>query len=99
MDEMTRRWPRWSPLVTWPRRGGIAPPALNGGDELARDGAADDLVLELEAGSPRLRLHLQVDDAELAAATGLADEAAFRLRRLDDRLPLGGPPPAHVGAH
>src|SRR5262249_56957237 len=41
---------------------------LDGGDELTRDGAADDLVDELEAGPSLLRLDAHERHAELAVA-------------------------------
>ena len=46
---------------------------LDRGDELGRDGAALDLVDEVEALAGR-RLDVDVDDAVLARAAGLADE-------------------------
>src|SRR3954470_454928 len=62
---------------------------LDGGDELDRHGAAADLRDEVEAlaGS---RLDVDVDDAVLARAAGLADEAALDLLgRAADRLAVG----------
>ena len=50
---------------------GVADALLDGGDEVARDDAADDLVDELEALAARLRLHLDPGVGELAAAAGL----------------------------
>ena len=50
-------------------------PLLDGGDELGRDRAALDLVDEVEALAGR-RLDVDDDVAVLAAAAGLADEAA-----------------------
>src|SRR5262249_44357458 len=46
-------------------------------DELARHGAANDLVLEHEAGARLARLEVDNDVAVLAAAAGLADELPF----------------------
>ena len=61
----------------------------DGGDELARHGAALDLRDELEALAG-VRLDVDVDDAELARAAGLLDEAALDLvRRAADRLAVG----------
>src|SRR4051794_35364764 len=51
---------------------------LDGGDELDRDRAATDLVDEVEALAGR-RLDVDVDDAVLARAAGLAHEAALDL--------------------
>src|SRR4051794_2404815 len=51
---------------------------LDGGDELDRDRAAADLRDEVEALAGR-RLDVDVDDAVLARAAGLADEAALDL--------------------
>ena len=69
---------------------------LNGRDELARDGAADDLVLKLEAGAALQRLDVKLDDAELAAAAGLAHEAPLGVGGLSDRLLVGHFRPADV---
>src|SRR5271169_232108 len=44
---------------------------LDGRDELLGDDAADDVVLEHEAGAALLRLELQDDVAVLAATAGL----------------------------
>ena len=54
---------------------------LDGRDELGRDRAALDLVDEVEALAGR-RLDVDVDDAVLARAAGLLDEAALDLLRL-----------------
>src|SRR5690606_5793286 len=66
-------------------------------DVLARNHAADDLVLEQVALARLLRLDLDPDVAELAAATALADEAAFLLHGLADRLAIGDLRLADVG--
>ena len=64
-------------------------PLLDRGDELGRDRAALDLVDEVEALAGR-RLDVDDDVAELAAAAGLADEAALDLLdSLADRLAVG----------
>ena len=56
-------------------------------DELLRDGAADDLVDELEpALGDRLEAHLDV--TELALTARLADELAFRLGLARDGLAI-----------
>src|SRR4029078_10906695 len=52
----------------------------DGGDKLDRHGAAADLRDEVEAFAGR-RLDVDVDDAVLARAAGLADEAALDLLR------------------
>src|SRR5687767_15970006 len=54
-------------------------PLLHRGDELARDGAADDTVLELEARTAGQRGELDPRIAELAPATGLLLVAALSL--------------------
>src|SRR5690606_12107166 len=53
----------------------VADPLLDAGDVLARDDAADDVVLEDEALAPREGLDLDGDDAVLTAAAGLLDVA------------------------
>src|SRR5215207_303017 len=58
-------------------------------DELARDGAADDAVLELEARTAGQRGELYPRVAELAPATGLLLVAALGLGRARDRLHKG----------
>src|ERR687898_234865 len=55
-------------------------------DELARDGAADDAVLELEARAPGQRGELDPGVSELAPAAGLLLVAALGLGRAHDRL-------------
>src|SRR5205085_2942594 len=61
----------------------------DGGDELARHGAALDLRDELEALAD-VRLDVDVDDAELARAAGLLHEAPLDLvGRAADRLAVG----------
>ena len=57
---------------------------LDRGDELARDRAAPDLVDEVEALAGR-RLEVDVDDAVLARAAGLADELALDVLRASPR--------------
>ncbi len=68
-------------------------------DVLAGDGAADDLVLEPHSDAARLRLHLQLDDAKLAAATRLTDEPSLGPRRLEYGLLVGHLRATHVGLH
>src|SRR3954470_13203196 len=69
---------------------------LDGGDELGRHGAAADLRDEVEALAGR-RLDVDVDDAVLARAAGLADEAALDLLgRAADGLAVGDLRPADV---
>ena len=64
-------------------------PLLDGRDVFGGDRATLDLVDELEALAGR-RLEVDEDDAELARATGLADELAFDLLdRPADRLAVG----------
>ena len=63
---------------------------LDRADVLARDRAADDLVLEDEALARLRRLHVDDDVAVLALAARLADELAFDLLdALPDRLAIG----------
>src|SRR5215203_150645 len=62
---------------------------LYSGDELARDGAADDGVLELEARAAGQRGELYPRVPELAPATGLLFVAALGLGRARDRLHKG----------
>ena len=77
---------------------GLDDAGLHGGDVLLGDGPADDLVLEGEAGAVLVGLHLDDHVAVLAAAAGLADEAALGLgHRLGDALAVGHLRPAHVG--
>ena len=56
-------------------------PFSTGGNELARDRAAEDLVDELEVAAARQRLHRDLAVAELAVAAGLLLVAAVRLDR------------------
>src|SRR5512142_1451596 len=72
---------------------------LDGGDELARDGAAGDLVDELVAFAAGLRLDPQVTMAVLAAAARLLDVLAFGLGVLGDGLAVRDLRPAHVAFH
>src|SRR5436309_2362247 len=63
-------------------------------DVLARDRAADDLVLERVAGALLGRREVDDDVAELAAAAGLADEAPMHaVHGVPDGLAVG-----HLGA-
>src|SRR3990172_7647164 len=80
-----------------PRLQRVLDAALRRPDVLLRDGAADDLVLEDEAAAARQGLHLQEDDAVLAAAARLAHEAALRLDGARKRLAVGDLWPADVG--
>src|SRR5476649_586841 len=57
---------------------------FTGGNVFLRDIAADDLVLDLDALAPFLRLHLDDDVAVLTAAARLLDEFAFALGGLGD---------------
>src|SRR5215218_6565747 len=59
---------------------------LHGGDELARDGAADDAVLKLEARAAGQRGELDPGVSELTPAAGLLLVAALGLGRARDRL-------------
>src|SRR5204863_1304118 len=72
---------------------------LDRGDELAGDGAALDRVHEVEALGRR-RLEVDHHMAVLAAAAGLADEAALDLlHTAPDRLPIGNLRTTDVGVH
>src|SRR4051812_22587246 len=55
-------------------------------DVVPRHGAADDLVVELEAGAARLRLDLDLHIGELAVPARLALVARMLLGALADRL-------------
>ena len=68
---------------------GLLNALVHGGDELTRDGAADDAVHEFVALAGGIRLDLEPDVTVLAAATGLAHELALRLDRAADRLAIG----------
>src|SRR6201747_797279 len=71
------------------RRQRLLDALLYGGDELAGHGAAADLRDEVEALARR-RLDVDVDDAELARAAGLLDEATLDLLgRAADGLAVG----------
>src|SRR5215210_6468560 len=69
-----------------PSRHGLDDPLLHRGDELARDGTADDAVLELEARTAGQRGELDPRIPELAPAAGLFLVAALGLGRAHDRL-------------
>src|SRR4029079_3171479 len=56
---------------------GVTYAVLGRTDVLARDGPADGLVVENEAGAALTRFTFQPDHAVLAAAAGLADVASF----------------------
>src|SRR4051794_14099368 len=76
---------------------GLLAALLDGRDELGGHGAALDLRHEVEALAGR-RLHVDVDDAELARAAGLLDEAPLDLGRgAADGLAVGDLWPADVG--
>src|SRR5687768_6578660 len=64
----------------------LADALLDRRDELPGDHAADDLVDELEAGAALGRLDLQIADAVLAVAAGLADVPSLSLGGRRDRL-------------
>ncbi len=68
---------------------GLEDPLFDRRDVLARDGAADDFVVEREPFSPRQGLEPQMADAELAVAAGLLLVLALRVRRHGDRLAVG----------
>ncbi|GAO26586.1 hypothetical protein ALISP_6406 [Alicycliphilus sp. B1] len=67
----------------------LAHALLDRGHELAGDGAALDLVDELEAGAARQRFHAQVHLAELAGAAALLLVAVLRGRTLAYGLAVG----------
>ena len=62
---------------------------LHRGDVVPGDGAAEDVVHELEVAAARQRLHPDLAVAELAAAAGLLLVPAVALGRGLDRLPVG----------
>src|SRR6185437_12291920 len=59
------------------------------GDEVARDGAAEDLVDELEASAAFERLHADLAVAELAVAAGLLLVPSLHVGPAQDGLPVG----------
>src|SRR5690606_12730327 len=65
-------------------------------DELARDGATDDGVLELVARAALLRLELDHNMRELTATAGLALVRHIHLHRSGDGLAIGDLRPANV---
>jgi hypothetical protein len=62
---------------------------LDGGDEVAGDGAAEDLVDELEAGAAREGFEADFAVAELAVAAALFLVTAVACRRCANRLAVG----------
>src|SRR5688572_3218635 len=62
---------------------------LDRGDELARDGAADDGVDELEAAAAGDGIHLDVGDAELPVPATLLLVLSLGLRMTRDGLAVG----------
>src|SRR5262249_50894850 len=76
---------------------GFADALLDRRDVLPRNGAALDLVLELEARSRRQRLDAQEDVAVLATAARLAAQLVFLRDLLADRLAVGDLRLADVG--
>ncbi len=74
-------------------------PLLHGGDELPGNGAAENVVHELEVGAARERLHLDLAVAELAVAAGLFLVAAVRLGGGLDRLPIRNARRLQVDVH
>src|SRR2546430_15316136 len=73
-------------------------PLLHRADVLARDHAADDVVLEDEPGARLAWLHVDDHVAVLTAAARLADELALDFfHPLAHRLAVGPLCPSHVG--
>ena len=70
-------------------RGGFDDSLFDGGNEVARDCAAEDFVGELEAGAARQRLHANFAVAELAVAAGLLFVAAVGLGLGADGFAIG----------
>ena len=70
-------------------RGGLLYALVDGGDELRRDGAADDLVGEQIALAARQRCHADPAVAELALAAGLLLVPPLPLLTRGDRLAVG----------
>ena len=68
---------------------GLLDALLDGRDELPRDGAAEDVVLEREVGAARQRLHADLAVAELPVAARLLLVPAVRLGAGGDRLAVG----------
>src|SRR5206468_6985216 len=54
-----------------------------------RNGATDNLVFDLDALAPFVRLNLHVGMAVLAAPAGLANELSFALSRFREGLAIG----------
>ena len=68
-------------------------------DVFLGNGAADDLVGDLDALALFIGLERDAGVAVLAAAAGLADELAFAFRRLGDGFAIGDLRRAGVGLH
>ena len=78
---------------------GLAHALLDGGPEVARDGAADDVRLEDHARPRGLRLDLEPDVAELSVAAGLTLIAALRGRLPADGLAVRDLRGVHLHLH
>ena len=78
---------------------GLLDALLHRRDVALRDGAADDLVVELEAAAPLERLDPQHAHGELAVAAGLLLVAALGLGGAGDRLLVGDPQRLGVDVH
>ena len=70
-------------------RGRLDDALFDGGDEVARDGAAEDFVGELEAAAAGQGLHADFAVAELAVAAGLLFVAAVGLGLAADGFAIG----------
>ena len=70
-------------------RGRLDDAFFDGGDEVARDGAAEDFIVELEAAAAGHGLHADFAVAELAVAAGLLFVAALRFGFAADGFAIG----------
>src|SRR5207245_3738688 len=77
----------------------LAHPLLDGGPEVARDGAADDVRLEDDPCPRGLRLDLEPDVAELSVAAGLPLVASLGGRLPADGLAVRDPGGVHLYLH
>ena len=70
-------------------RGRVLDSLFDGGNEVPGNGAAEDIVDELELGAARERFHLDLAIAELAMAAGLFLVAALHVGSAPNGFPIG----------